>query len=213
MSKSTLLLWAEHLRALAAEPARAPGWTPVIPPSFAAWRNRSSAGLGTIPNAGDVDDALWRLLASGAVADAALRESIGDPAADGPLCPDRAGASLEVWTERELSALHCLHWLARDVVGVDGPKWRGRILSAVDWHIRETQPDNATNRPWALHLFLILGEQRRIPEARLYAETLLSNAQVVGGRPDPLSAMILADAADALEEEAHETDAGSQSPG
>ena len=67
--------------------------------------------------------------------------------------------------------------------------FRARIDDVRRWHLEHTQPDNATNRPWALHVFLTMGT----PEAVHYAETLLHNAMV--GGPDPLSARILVDAA------------------
>jgi EAL domain-containing protein (putative c-di-GMP-specific phosphodiesterase class I) len=61
----------------------------------------------------------------------------------------------------------------------------------VEWHLEHTQPDNATNRPWALHVFVRAGA----PEARLYAETLLHNATASDARHEPLTRWILLDAA------------------
>ncbi|MEY4534351.1 MAG: hypothetical protein RLZZ246_669, partial [Planctomycetota bacterium] len=51
-------------------------------------------------------------------------------------------------------------------------------------------PDNATNRPWALHAFILHGST----EASLYAQTLLHNARAGGAMGDPLVQWILADA-------------------
>ena len=61
------------------------------------------------------------------------------------------------------------------------------------WNMAE--PDNATNRPWALHVFLLASA----PECQHYAETLLHNCLVTTGEPEPLSAWILLDAANELE--------------
>jgi hypothetical protein len=72
---------------------------------------------------------------------------------------------------------------------------RQRIERAMRWHLEHTQPDNATNRPWALHAFLLEGS----PEGRAYAGTLLHNAIAMGGTPEPLSAWILMDAAAELD--------------
>ena len=96
--------------------------------------------------------------------------------------------AIEVWTEEELSGMHALVRLARRL---DSKQARERLRSAVRWHIEHTQPDNGTNRPWALHAFLLEGS----PEAHAYAGTLLHNALALSGRPTPLSAWILMDAA------------------
>ena len=59
------------------------------------------------------------------------------------------------------------------------------------WHMEHTQPDNATNRPWALHVFARVGD----PESALYAETLLHNVTASDARHEPLSRWILLDCA------------------
>jgi hypothetical protein len=64
-------------------------------------------------------------------------------------------------------------------------------LAAARWHLDNTQPDNATNRPWGLHVFLLEGSA----EGRVYAETLLHNATAIRAQVTPVSAWILADAA------------------
>lgn len=103
---------------------------------------------------------------------------------------------LEVWTEMELSVLHAL-WRSGRIGG--RASVRERLLDCARWHVRETQPDNATAHPWAIHVFVILGEA----EARLYAEGLLHACQV--GGLDRFSALILLDAARELELEAATT--------
>jgi hypothetical protein len=104
---------------------------------------------------------------------------------------DPAGLVLETWTEAELASLHALSWHARR-----GREWAGeRLDAAAEWIMENLQPDNATNHPWAIHVFLDHAERRRAHESRLYAETLLHNCLARTGRPDVFSACILADAA------------------
>lgn len=111
---------------------------------------------------------------------------------EGSLFPQGLYRALEVWTESDLCGLHVLWRLARERGRAD---WARRVERVRDWHLGHTQPDNATNRPWALHVFLLAGS----PEAVLYAETLLHNSLAVEGRPDALSAWILIDSARQLE--------------
>jgi hypothetical protein len=119
-------------------------------------------------------------------------DAIIGEADQGSLLPRDDYSAIEVWTDADLSAIHALWRLARDH---DREDWRGRVESARDWHLEHTQPDNATNRPWALHVFLVGGT----PECAQYAETLLHNCMSFGGVPDALSAWILLDAANALD--------------
>ncbi len=138
------------------------------------------------------DAALWWVLVE---ASAGPVERWIDVRAEGSLFRQDACRAIEVWTETELSALHALWHLARRAAGDTAAALSARIASAVAWHIQHTQPDNATNHPWAAHVFLLHGT----PESRHFAETLVSNCIVLNGRPDPLSAWILLDAAEALE--------------
>lgn len=105
---------------------------------------------------------------------------------DGPLLALGARDTIETWTEGELCTLHAaMRLLPGDAW------WHARLHAAVQWHLEWTQPDNATNRPWAIHAFLALGDV----EGRLYAETMLHNAQAGGAQGDPLVRWALADAA------------------
>lgn len=116
--------------------------------------------------------------------DAQLRAMV--QAAPGPLLAHGDRDTIETWTEGELCSIHALMRVAaRDAW------WRDRLQSAVDWHLEWTQPDNATNRPWGIHAFLALGGL----EGRMYAETMLHNAQAGGAQGDPLVAWALGDAA------------------
>lgn len=95
--------------------------------------------------------------------------------------------SLETWTESELCCLHALSWM---------PEYSRRVRAAASWLIETLQPDNATNHPWGVHVFATLGGEDA--DANMYAQTLLHNALVGGGRggvPDARSAFILWDAA------------------
>jgi hypothetical protein len=141
--------------------------------------------------AGDPDDVLWRAAAGGgpelAAADRLLAARPGSSLSD-------AGAflALEVWTECELSALHAL---GRAVRRHPSRERAERLEELLRWHLEHTQPDNATNRPWALHLFAA----RRAPESALYAETLLHNVAASDARHEPLSRWILLDSARELQ--------------
>lgn len=117
----------------------------------------------------------------------------------GPLLPgtprdlfdsDAAWDAIEVWTEAELCALHALSHHARADASL-----AARIDSAIDWLMENVQPDNATNHPWAVHVFIDRWLRLHDQNCRMYAGTLLHNAQVGLGRPDRFSAVILLDSA------------------
>ena len=146
---------------------------------------------------------LWRACAGEAV-DAGRVLAAGGGDADGPLLPTDAYLAIEVWAECELSALHALHRLVRERHPTLPAFARRRAEAAVRWHLEHTQPDNSTNRPWALHVFLLASrlssEGGGIAgvdpgDARFYAETLLHNMSATDARNEPLSRWILADAA------------------
>ncbi|MEN0021109.1 MAG: hypothetical protein AAF747_09530 [Planctomycetota bacterium] len=140
--------------------------------------------LGLEADAADTDPrpehAVW-------LAPDAWRELIAEPSASGPapLLPDLHDAGIEAWTEAELIALHGLASIADA---------RDRVARAAEWHVAELQPDNATNRPWAIHSFIRLGT----PEGEHFAQTMLHNCCVTLGKPDIVSAAILRDAASSL---------------
>lgn len=167
---------------------------------FLAWRARRMGlpALNATPSvSADAPEVkLWRSLAeTGAI------HAHPDPTRGiAPfLDPSLAGAmgGVEVWTESELAALHALWWGA--IASHEAHRLR-KVLDHARWHIEHTQPDNATNRPWAVHLFLVLEELDAdvALESRLYAQTLAHNCRVAVGRPDVISAQILFDAADAI---------------
>ena len=180
MPSYTPAQWAAHLRQVAqAAAGDAPPRIGDIGEAFAA-----AVGGGGAPAGQPRDEvALWWALAG---AEVDVDACMPDAASDGPLWPHGRARGLEVWTEAELCGLHALWVLARERGRDD---WARRVATVRAWHLENTQPDNATNRPWALHVFLLAGT----PEGRHYAETLLHNALVTG--PEPFSAWILLDAA------------------
>ena len=191
MTEAIVDKWVAHLRRVARTAAgRAPptGPGPIATP-FAMVLSDHQAARETAPcPPPEADLGLWWALAGARVdVDALLTSRTA-----GPLWPQGAFKTIEVWTESELCGLHALWRLARDRGRQD---WAERVQVVRDWHIENTQPDNATNRPWALHVFLLADT----PECQHYAETLLHNSLVTTGEPEPLSAWILLDAANELE--------------
>jgi hypothetical protein len=192
MPVHTLSEWVAHLRAVAGPVAtqKPTRLSAAFGPAFAAVV--CSEPSGPVPSPLPPADAglWWALVDAGVNVDNLLNGP-----ADGPLWPQARFSGLEVWTEAELCGLHALWCLARRRGRAD---WNRRVETVRDWHIAHTQPDNATNRPWALHVFLLV--RPPAPEARVYAEALLHNALVTNGRPDLLSAWILLDSANRIEE-------------
>ena len=191
MTQANVDKWVTHLRRVARTGA---GQTPPTGPGPIAkpfglvvsdCQGTTEAAPRPLP---DADLGLWWALAGARVdVDGLLAEATA-----GPLWPQGGFKAIEVWTESELCGLHALWRLARDRGRQD---WAKRVQVVRDWHVQNTQPDNATNRPWALHVFLLA----RAPECQHYAETLLHNCLVTTGEPEPLSAWILLDVADELE--------------
>lgn len=129
----------------------------------------------------------------------------GVPGGEGALFPNEHGRAIEVWTEMELCGLHALAWRARQV---DGARWHegrawGRCVRAMGWLMDNVQPDNATQHPWALHLFAWSSAQGGFGEpwrggARVYAEMMLHAALLPEGRPELFSACVLLDGSEWL---------------
>lgn len=144
----------------------------------------------------DPDAALWWAVVDRSP-EAALRILPDATTTPGPIFPQDGVTAIEVWSESELSALHALWWLSRTP---EASLLRDRMFLCARWHLENTQPDNATNRPWAIPVYLELAMIDRSPAARLFAETLLHNARAANGVPEPFSAQILLDAADAVDQ-------------
>jgi len=181
--------WETHLRTLAH--SRLTTGLAAAPAAFLRWVDEDSPPF--TPADARFDEALWWSVLDPSVSPLALIET----AAYGPLFDQGTSKTIEVWTERELSGLHAL---SRAATLRDDDAIRQRLDAAARWHIERTQPDNATNRPWAAHVFLLIAREHNDPHARLYAETLVHNCQTTHGVPDALSGLILLDSALALQD-------------
>jgi hypothetical protein len=138
----------------------------------------------------------------GLVSDQQVEDVISDLLdGTGPLIGEAefARGAIEATTETELGALHAFAHYA-DIPGFPADRIRARTLDAARWHVDTLQPDNGTNHPWAIHVFVGLAEAdpAYAMPASLHAEGLLHNAVVRSGRPDRFSACLLIDAARAL---------------
>jgi len=181
--------WIDHLRGVAGAAARPdahiPAGTLAEPFRHAVIEPASCAAPPELPP--DEVRVWWARVDERVDIDAVLFR-----ADDGPILRNDAYRAIEVWTDAELCVMHATWILARER---DRRDWQARLERATSWHLEHTQPDNATNRPWALHVFL--DDDR--PECRHYAETLLHNALAQAGVPEAFSAWILRDCAAALE--------------
>jgi len=133
-----------------------------------------------------LDEYLWSALAG-----ASPTPPAPAPAAPKPLTGEGPAGTIEVWTETELACVHAAWSL--------GPAWRAAAQASALWLVEHIQPDNATNHPWAVHVFAAMGAETSNPELELYAQTLLHNCIVGSGRPDPYSALILLHASRAIQ--------------
>ena len=139
----------------------------------------------TLDGPQSIDLVLWATLARGGG-----NEPPGW-AARGPLqdadAPSRGEVAIEVWTERELSAIQALWTLG---VERDQRAWCDRAELAARWCVEELQPDNATAHPWGVNVFAALSAGGDV-EAELYAQTLMHNCQVGTGRPGRFANLVL----------------------
>ncbi|MEM9082578.1 MAG: hypothetical protein AAGB34_03200 [Planctomycetota bacterium] len=166
-------------------------------PFFGWRRSRHGEQTGKVIASDDAggDTRLWACLIEKVSPLSALNQGERQRTDSGSLFPQSSARTIEVWTEQELSSAHALWWIVRTAADTA----LARILDrAIDWHIENIQPDNATNRPWSIHVFAERGLQGHA-EAMLYAETLLHNTLSGTGEPEPFSAHILMDAAEGLD--------------
>lgn len=96
----------------------------------------------------------------------------------------------EPWWANELLILHALCSFARMT---RDKSLTGPLMNCVEFHLKEIQPDHATNEPWAIHAFILH------PDGNLTAETLLHAAMVQGsGTLTPVARFVIRDALRAL---------------
>ena len=205
MAVTTLQEWSALLRQVADRAPEVDGQTLhlgvmerfvrdalALPPRDDADTLRMKSALISSPdthaNIPQAEVAFWQSRACGKALPPGALDS-GQPT----LLASTAFDAIEVFTDAELSALHAMWWIVKDEPATS-PAQR-RLRQVRDWHLENTQPDNATNRPWAVHVFL----EADTPEGRLYAQTLLHNALALEGRATPLAGAILRDAACAVD--------------
>lgn len=153
---------------------------------------------GEKPAKMDLDDRLWWAIhdPDSRIADFGVNS---DGVGQGPLDPTLGEIAIETRTETELAAMHALFRLGLDR---NEPGMIERSLDAARWQVAELQPDNGTNHPWGIHVFIILAthsnDEREASAALMHAQTMLHNCQVSMGHPDRLSACVLYDAGQTL---------------
>jgi len=182
--------WARRLGAAAGDQVD-PSSSP--PPS--AWGVES--GRAT-------DRRLWEVVAATPAPSARVIEAVSGLrlAGPGPLLERAGNDAVEVWVDRELAAMHALHRACRVLRRAE---WGTRLHAAVAWHVEHTGTENATHRPWAVHVFLLCGSS----DAEFFAAGQLHAVAVehAAGPPDPCTAWILQDAARELDLAADAADA------
>jgi hypothetical protein len=177
--------WAFLLHLDSKIPAKVPEFSDesgnrrAVDPLLIAWLQRLPPPI--VQSLHTTDLKLWNSLIRGQVP--AMLQAITPSGS--PLVPEFNTLAIEVATETELAALHALSHA--------GIAARSRVEAASDWIVHNLQPDNATNHPWAVHVFLQRAFESGSVEHRLYAETLLHNCVVSLGRSDRFSALILLD--------------------
>ena len=167
------------------------------PRQIEAWASRP-------PPAIDTAFVLWQSLclldqadlakrdADAELVDAVVHAIIEQPGPGGSLHPrdeGSAGESLDAWTYRELAGLHALTSLA---LARRSAVWAERVRQITAYHLENTQPDNTTTEPWGVAGFLWS------VHARSFGEQQLHDVQAGQGAMTPVTAMLLADAANTL---------------
>lgn len=131
------------------------------------------------------DSRVWRALC-------AKEDVLGLLSASGPLTPTDDSIGIEVWTEIELRTLHAA-W--NSAIDSGSARTTSRCLGAARWHLDNIQPDNATNIPWAIHLFAALADDGDA-SADIHAQTQLHAALAGRREPSRLTSLVLLDASE-----------------
>lgn len=154
---------------------------------------------GPVPDLAKLDpeEAAWWALHDRTI----LKATRIDLNAAGPLFEALRERGIEWWTQAELSGVHAL-----SIIGVRdrSPAILQRVERCAMWLLDEVQPDNATQWPWAVHIFAAISidasrDASIRTAARHYAQTLVHNALVNAGQPDRFAACILWSSAEWLE--------------
>lgn len=96
----------------------------------------------------------------------------------------------EPWWQNEMVILHALHSFA---MRSGNAEVLAKTMECADFHLREIQPDHATNEPWSVHAYASHAD------GNVTAETLWHAAYIQhAGRPGPVASLLARDAASAL---------------
>ena len=139
--------------------------------------------LGATDNS--FDSRVWRALC-------AKEDVLGLLSPSGPFTQTGDSIGIEVWTEVELRTLHAA-W--NSAIDRGSARTTSRCLAAARWHLENIQPDNATNIPWAIHLFAALADDGDA-SADIHAQTQLHAALTGRREPSRLTSLVLLDASE-----------------
>jgi hypothetical protein len=110
----------------------------------------------------------------------------GQQQSNGSLLPPMAGSSPEARWYDELVLLHAMCTYS---VQTGDPVCASAVRRAAEYHLMETQPDHATQQPWAIFAFL------STPTTAIGAEQILQGCVMQNAkRLDAVSLILLADA-------------------
>ena len=133
--------------------------------------------------------------------DAVVHRLLARPGHGGSLHPfddGPDGESLDAWTYRELVGVHALANLA---LLRRNKTWAARVREVTRFHLENTQPDNTTSQPWGVFAFMWSPETRSFAQQQIHDATAaraMTQIGEEGSGVNPLSAMLLADAFDAM---------------
>ncbi len=125
----------------------------------------------------------WNTLAGGLRDSEPIERLILSQTTAGHFLNPTANDNLESWWYSELILLHAMGTFAAITRSAQAFT---TVHKAATYHLNETQPDHATNEPWAIFPFLLQAETRSL------ADQLLHNARMMPATATSL--MLLADA-------------------
>jgi len=140
----------------------------------------------------EVAEAVWLTYLRYACGDAPAAQWLADAchALDPTALHTTTADNPEPWWQNEMLILHALHSFA---LLTDDEASLMKTLACADFHLREIQPDHATNEPWSIHAYA------NHPDGRVTAETLLHAGLINnGGTLSPVSMLVACDAVYAM---------------